>query len=173
MVWIYLIAQALILWMIGQHLKDKHEGIYALTLNIACLFSLLLGVVMAPLLIKLLPFLLIAPSRFLPNMNQNAAWTQRSLAQTAKVRLCQFASSIASQFQKGFSHSGVRSQSPEILRSYTAFSLSDDQAFTWSTLRDILFLLGESLAAWFAYLSFEITHSIPETLTKLGNRQVS
>ena len=173
MFWIYLIVQALILWMIGQHLKDKHDGVYAVTFNITCLLSLFLGIIMAPLLIKLLPFLLIAPSRFLPNMDQNVAWTQRSLAEIAKERLCLVASSFGSLLGRLFSLTGIKSQSPETARSHTSFGLAEDPVFTWSTLQDILLLLAGSLTAWLSYLSYEIAHTIPETLTKLGNRQVS
>ena len=173
MVWIYLIFQALILWMLGQHFKDKHDGVYTVTLNITCLLSLFLGVIMAPLLVKVLPFLLIAPSRFLPDMGQDAAWTQRSLAQTAMDRLRPLASSMGSLLGGRFGHFGIGSQSPETARSYTSYSLEEDQVFTWDTLKDVLRLLGESLAAWFSYLSYEIAQSIPETLTKLGSKQVS
>ncbi|MCG8364224.1 MAG: hypothetical protein MJA27_12950 [Pseudanabaenales cyanobacterium] len=173
MAWIYLIVQALFLWMLGRRLKEKHDGVYTIMFDITSLLSLLLGLIMAPLLFKLLPFLLIAPYRFFPNRGQNFASTQQSLAQTAKEGLHRFGLNLGRQVGSLFNRFGMNVQSPTASQSYTSFSTSADYVLTWSMLKDILLLLGGSLTAWFSYLSYEITHSIPGTLTKFGNRQVS
>ena len=173
MFWIYLIIQAVILSMLGRRFKDKHDGVYAVTLNVLSLLSFLLGFIMAPLLIKILPFFLIAPSRFFPNMGQSFAWSQQSLAQNAKASLRLFSSIASRHLGSLFHHFEISSQPPEAPRSFTSYSLSGDHVFNWSTLKDILLLLGGSLTAWFSYLSYEIANAFPQNLTKIGERQVS
>ena len=172
MVWIYLIVQALILWMLGRRLNEKHDGVYTVMFDITSLLSLLLGLIMAPLLFKLLPFLLIAPARFFPNLSPDSAWTQQPLVQTAKESLRLFALNLGRQVGSLCSRFGMNFQSPTA-KSYASFSASMEQVLSWQMFKDILVLLLGSLSAWLSYLYYEMVHFIPDTLTKFGDRQVS
>ena len=168
MVWIYLIVQALVLWMLGRRISNKHDGVYTVMLDITSLLSLLLGLIMAPLLIKVSPFLLIAPSRIFPNLDPNAVWTQQPLAQTGKESLHLFALNLGEQLGDFFSRVGINLPSPEAVQSFTSFSTTSDYGLNWRTLKDILVLLVGSLTAWVSYVYYRTTHSIPETLTNFG-----
>ena len=173
MVWIYLIVQALLLWMLGRRMSNKHDGVYTVMFDIISLISLLLGLIMAPLLIKLLPFLLIAPSRIFPNLDPDAVWTQQPLAQTIKESLYVFALNFREQLEDFLSRVGITLPSAEVVQDFTSFSATEDFDLSWRTFKDIVVLLIGSVKAWVSYIYYRATHSIPETLTNFGERQVS
>ncbi|MDJ0705091.1 MAG: hypothetical protein QNJ46_17555 [Leptolyngbyaceae cyanobacterium MO_188.B28] len=173
MVWIYLIVQGVFLWMLGRRVSNKHDGVYTVMFDIISILSLLFGLIMAPLLVKVLPFLLIAPSRIFPNLDPNAAWTQQSLAETIKESLYEFVLNLGEPLEDFLSRFGVNLPSLEDSQRFTSFSATSDYDFNWRTFKDIIVLLVGSLAAWASYLYFRTTHSIPENLTTFEDRQVS